>query len=48
MSIVIVGHFFIAPTVPPSFVVHGPKLRVVIIAKWHTPEIAKAGVSPGE
>ena len=25
--------FFMAPTVPPSFVEDGPKLRVIIIAK---------------
>ena len=29
-SIVILGHFFMARTVPPSFVENGPKLRVLI------------------
>ena len=27
--------------VPPSFVKNGPKLRVLIIVKWHKPETAK-------
>ena len=39
-SVVIVGHFFMAPRVPPSFVDHGPKLRVLIIAKLQKPEMA--------
>ena len=29
-SVVILGHFFMARTVPPSFVENGPKLRVLI------------------
>ena len=40
-SVIIVGHFVIARTVPPSFADHGPKLRVLIIAKWEWPEMAK-------
>ena len=40
-SIVIVCHFWMAPTAPPSFVNHGPKLRVLILAKWHKPQMAK-------
>ena len=32
-SVVIVGLFLMAPTVPPSFADHGPKLRVLILAK---------------
>ena len=35
-----------ARTVPPEFVDDGPKLRVLIIAKWEWPETAKTGVSP--
>ena len=30
-SVVIVDHIFMASSVPPSFVDHGPKLRVLII-----------------
>ena len=41
-SVVILGHFFMAQTVPPSFVDHGPKLSVLIIAKWEWPEMAKS------
>ena len=40
-SVVNVGHFWVARTVPPSFVDRGPKLRVLIIAKWEWPEMAK-------
>ena len=40
-SIVIVCHFWMAPTAPPSFVNHGPKLRVLIIAIGHWPKMAK-------
>ena len=40
-SVVIVGHFLMAQTVPPSSVDHGPKLRVLIIGKWEWPEMAK-------
>ena len=39
-TVVIVGHFLDGP-VPPSFVENGPKLRVLIIAKWEWPEMAK-------
>jgi len=33
--------FKMAWTVPPSFVDHRPKLRVIIIAKWEWPKVAK-------
>ena len=33
--------FLVAQMVPPSFVDHGPKLRVLIIAKCHRPEMAQ-------
>ena len=45
-SVVIVGHFLMAQTVPPSSVDHGPKLRVLMIAKWEWPEIAKNRSEP--
>ena len=32
-SVVSVGHFFVAPTVPPSFVDNSAKLRLLILAK---------------
>ena len=38
-SVVIVGHFLMAQTFPPSFVGDGPKLRVPILAKWEWPKI---------
>ena len=40
-SVVIVGHILMALTVPLSFVDHGPKLRVLILAKWEWPEKVK-------
>ena len=40
-SVVIVGHILMALTVPLSFVDHGPKLRVLILAKSHKPKMAK-------
>ena len=40
-SVVILGHFFMAWTVPPSFVENGPKLRVLIPLKWEWPKTAK-------
>ena len=38
--------FLMAPTVPPSFVDNGPKLRVLNIAKWEWPKRPKTGESP--
>ena len=40
-SVVILGHFLMAWTVPPSFVDDGPKLRVLILTKCYKPEMAK-------
>ena len=40
-SVVNVGHFLVAPTLPPGFVDHGPKLRVLIKAIGDWPEMAK-------
>ena len=40
-SVVIVGHFLMARTFPPSFVENGPKLRVLIIVIGEWPETAK-------
>ena len=37
----IVGHFSMSRTVPQSFVDQGPKLRVLILAKWNKPDMAK-------
>ena len=37
----IVGHFSMSRTVPQSFVDQGPKLRVLILAKWEWPEMVK-------
>ena len=42
-SIVNVGHFFMAQTVPPSFFDHGPKSRVLILTIVEWP---KTGMSP--
>ena len=39
-------NILIARTVPPSFVDDGPKLRVLIIAKWHKCEMAKKRGEP--
>ena len=36
-----VGHFFVAWTVPPSFIDHSPKLRVLVIRILDWPEIAR-------
>ena len=47
-SVVIVGHFFMAWAVPPSFVAHGPKLRVFMIAIGDWPEMAKTRGEPGK
>ena len=35
-----------AQLVPPSFVDDGPKLRILIIAKWEWPKMAKNLVEP--
>ena len=40
-SVVLLGHFLMARTVPPSFVEIGPKLRVVAPLKWEWPKTAK-------
>ena len=40
-SVVILGHFLMARTVPPSFVEIGPKLRVLIPLTWEWPKRAK-------
>ena len=40
-SVVILGHFLMSRTVPPSFVENGPKLRVLIPLKWEWPKTAK-------
>ena len=40
-SIVILGHFLMARTFPPTFVEGGPKLRVLIPLKWERSETAK-------
>ena len=40
-SVVILGHFLMARTVPPNFVENGPKLRVLIPLSWHKPKTAK-------
>ena len=42
-SVVLLGHFLMARTVPPSFVEIGPKLRVGTPLTWEWP---KTGVSP--
>ena len=39
-SVVNVGHLFGARTVPPSFVDHGPKLRVLVLAIVDWPAMA--------
>ena len=39
--VVLLGHFLMARTVPPSFVEIGPKLRVVALLKWEWPKTAK-------
>ena len=40
-SVVLLGHFLMARTVPPSFVEIGPKLRVVAPLSCHQPKTAK-------
>ena len=45
-SVVIVGHISMARTVPASFVNGGPKVRVLITAKWEWPETAKKRGEP--
>ena len=45
-SVVILGHFFMTPTVPQSFVDHGPILRVLILTNWESPEMAKVRGEP--
>ena len=46
--VVIVGHLLVARTVPPSCVDYASKLRVLILAIGHWPEMAKNGASPGK
>ena len=45
-SFVNVGHFLVARTVPPSFVDHSPKLRILINAIGHWRKMAKIWVEP--
>ena len=45
-SVVILGHFLMAKTVPPSFVENGPKLRVLIIVIGEGPKTAKIRDEP--
>ena len=45
-SVVIVGHILMAMTVPLSFVDHGPKLRVLILAIGDWSEMAKTRGEP--
>ena len=40
-SVVLLGHFLMARTVPPSFVENSPKLRVLILVIGEWPETAK-------
>ena len=45
-SVVLLGHFLMARTIPPSFVEIGPKLRVVALLTRQWPKTAKNRVEP--